>query len=82
MYWNFSDIDGEQDATYYIRIQPCFYYGTDDNGEYIYAYGQWSNVIEAVYEKEEIDPDKEIEPHFPWKPFTIDWSIFSKFWGM
>ena len=83
LYWNFSDIDGEQDATYYIRIQPCFYYGTDENGEYVYTYGQWSNVIEAIYEKEELDPDKEIEAHFPWKPFTINWELFSKFnWGM
>lgn len=48
LYWNFADVPGGEEDTYYIRIKPRF-----SNNEY----GGWSNVVVAEYHEPQIDPE-------------------------
>lgn len=48
LYWNFADVPGGEEDTYYIRIKPRF-----SNNEY----GGWSNVVVAEYHEPQIDKE-------------------------
>lgn len=75
-YWNYAEVPGNVNDTYYVRVRPRFV--NDDPAGEKYLYGKWSNVVTAEYIKNTVPnpiyPEnlKNID-WFPWIPKGIDW---------
>ena len=77
-YWNFADVPGDTDGTYFVRVRPRFLNESETGDKYVY--GQWSNVVVAEYnEPEPIEPEVlENVNWFSWIPKGIDWDKLLK----